>query len=134
MLILSLLGQFYLFSYCIKVIICSFDCVSRLWFVHWIVCQDCYLIIRLCQKCCEPIICNARSSPFPAEKLLSSSTSTALLQFVIIIVITNYLILRLCHGCHKVIPLSHRHRNSCLRILQTYWGEKFASKFFSPIP
>ena len=87
-------------------------------------CQGYYLIVWLCQECHEPIIRNARSSPKP---FAYSSSSDSLLQFVMIIVITNYLILRSCHGCHKVIPLSHRHRRNsylCIISLPSYWGGK----------
>ena len=84
-------------------------------------CQGCYLIVWLCHK---PIICNAWISPKP---FAYSSSYDSLLQFVMIIVITNYLILRSCHGCHKVIPLSHRHRRNsylCIISLPSYWGGK----------
>ena len=118
----SVVNDLYIFYLCLYWVCLDYYLIFRL-------CQGCYLIVWLCQECHEPIICNAQSSPKP---LAYSSSSDSLLQFVMIIVITNYLILRSCHGCHKVIPLSHRHRRNsylCIISLPSCWGGKILKTF-----
>ena len=125
----SVVNDLYIFYLCLYWVCLDYYLIFRL-------CQGYYLIVWLCQECHEPIICNARSSP---KSFAYSSSSDSLLQFVMIIVITNYLILRSCHGCHKVIPLSHRHRRNSYLCIILRWRnienifEKITFYFYFPL-